>query len=362
MDSHTEHERRPLLVYSISAANLYGTERVAIDTLVAFAKERPVALVAPYGPAVELARSKGIRTHSYRSVAHKAALLFRLSRSNPRMRFITISVVDSYLYTAVRLLQLRPPRHVHVIHGSGFPARSYVSKRYLKRMPVDVVAVSEYTRERLCEFSGLPPASVRVIENFVTEGHLLNSRTRGPYERNEDIWRIVTISRIEKPKRVDLVLDAIERHPDLLSGFRFEIFGAGPELEALVARAKALNIPESQLVFHGFQPNVSARIAEYDLLLHLCPIEPFGIVYLEAMSAGVVAVGPNRGSNVLTDGVTGFLFQADDPTALAGVLNKIRALSPQALGNIAAAASDELRTRYSEKLAVDRYRSVIEAT
>jgi len=359
---HSNHgQSQTLLVYSISAANLYGTERVAIDTLVAFARERNVVLIAPRGPAVDLARSKGVTTHTYDSLFEKARLLFSLSWRNRRMRFITISVVDSYLYFIVRALQLKSLRHVHVIHGSGFPARSYVSKRYLRGVPVDVVAVSDYTRERLCEFSGLPPARVAVIENFVSAAQLQQSQARGSYTNGGRIRRVITISRVEKPKRVDLLLDALERHPELRE-FSFEVFGAGPELEPLIARAKAANIPATQLTFHGFQPNVSARIHEFDVLLHLCPIEPFGIVYLEAMSAGVVAVGPDRGSKVLTDNRTGFLFKADDADSLGETLLKVRNLDAAALDRVASAAHEELRTRYSEGRAVIEYRKAIETT
>ena len=355
-------QRPPVLVYSISAAALYGTERVTIETLVAFAKERPVLLICPLGPAVDLARSKGIETRVYDSIASKALLLWRLSWTNPHMRFVTISVVDSYLYSLVRALQLRSLKHVHVIHGSGFPARSYLSKRYLRGMPVDVVAVSEYAKERLCEFSGLKRSRIAVIENFVSATQLQQTKRRSAYGPGTNAKKIIVISRVEKPKRIDVLLDALETYPEQLKNFCFDVFGTGPELEPLRARAAAARIPESQLVFHGFQPNVSARIHQYDALLHLCPIEPFGIVYLEAMSAGVVAIGPDKGSNVLKDGATGFLFGADDPQALAQVLNKIRKLDSESLNRISDAARRELHTRFSERRAVDEYRHAIGAT
>ncbi len=349
----------PLLLYAITAANLYGTERVAIATLAAFAKERAVVLIAPPGPAVDLARSKGIQTLTYISIAHKAALLFKLSWQNPSIRFITISVVDSYLYSAVRLVQLKPPRHLHIIHGSGFPARSYQSKRYLNWMPVDIYAVSDYTKARLCEF-GVKPHRVRVIENFVTEADLEQARIRTPYEFGKPPVKVVVISRVEKPKRVDLVLDALEQSPDLAKLFQFEIYGAGPELAQLESRAK--KNPNASIVFHGFQPNVSSRICNFDLLLHLCPIEPFGIIYLEAMSAGVVAVGPDEGSKVIAENRTGFLFKANNADSLAQTLMKIRGLSAESLNRIVQNARDELATRYSERRALHEYRQAIDAT
>jgi glycosyltransferase involved in cell wall biosynthesis len=349
------------LVYSISAAGLYGTERVAIDTLVAFSRERKVILLAPDGPAVALGQSKGIETQTFGSLVQKALLLFKLSWRLPCMKFITISVVDSYLYWLARVLQLRSLGHVHVIHGSGFPARSYVSKRYLRGLPIKIVAVSDYAKERLCEFSGLPSSRIRVIENFISDAQIRQVRQRGPYSDDQRVQKVITISRIEQPKRIDLLIEAVQRYAALAS-FSFEIFGAGPELEHLRARAAAANIPEAQLKFCGFQPDASSRIKEFDLLLHLCPVEGFGTVYLEAMAAGVVAVGPNRGSRVLTNRRTGFLFAADDPSSMATTLLEIRALGADALNNVALEARHELITRYSESRALTEYRRAIEAT
>jgi hypothetical protein len=125
-----------LLLYSITASNLHGTERVAIATLVGFARERPVALIAPSGPAVDFARASGITTYAYGSMLQKIIVLFRVTWRHKQIRYLTISVFYTYLYTLDRLIALHSPRHVHVVHCSGYPAHSYMSKKYIRWMPV----------------------------------------------------------------------------------------------------------------------------------------------------------------------------------------------------------------------------------
>jgi glycosyltransferase involved in cell wall biosynthesis len=358
--AHTMISSRSLLLYSITATNLHGTERVAIATLVEFALERPVALIAPGGPAAEFARAQGIPTYTYRSRLHKLRLFLRLGLRNTQIRFVTISVVDTYLYSFARLVMLRSPWHVHVVHGSGFPERSYVSKKYLRWMPVSIYAVSEYTRSRLCDFSGLDRDRVGVIENFVIDEGGTHRATRGRYRADEVIERVILISRLEKPKRVDLLLDALERIPGLAESFVFEIYGSGPESEALSERARLDGLLDRRVFFRGFQPDVARRVANFDVFLHLCPVEPFGIVYLEAMAAGVISVGPDEGSQVIIDGETGFLFGAEDIHSLAETLLRIKKANADSLNAIVDQAHDVLATRYSKSRALSQYRAAIE--
>ncbi len=348
------------LVYSTSAVSLYGTERVTIDTLEAFADERPVVMVAPPGPAVELARSKGITTYTYSNLLVKWWLLFRLSWRAPAMHLITVSVVDSYLYLLARLLQGRSPRHLHVIHGSGYPETSYVSKRYLKHLPVDVVAVSQYAKETLCGYSGLDPDKVGVIENFVGEALMSVVQPRPSYSDGGKIAKLIVISRLEPPKRVDLLLDSIEQYPQAWKGLSVEIFGHGPDLESLMARASLLGPDSVALTFHGFVPDVTSRLPGFDLMLNFSPVEAFGIVYLEAMAARVLVLGPDRGSGVIEPGRTGLQFGADDPKSLADSIQKIRDLDNAEINRLVGAAFAELQTRFSTSRALAEYRSALE--
>ena len=86
-----------------------------------------------------------------------------------------------------------------------------------------------------------------------------------------------------------LSVDALERHG--LREFVFDVYGSGEDLEVLRARASGL----SNVTFHGFVPNVAQALPNADLLLHLCPQEPFGLVILEAFRSRLLVLVPDRG-------------------------------------------------------------------
>ena len=58
--------------------------------------------------------------------------------------------------------------------------------------------------------------------------------------------------------------------------------------------------------------------------------EAFGLVYLEAMGKGLITIGTrDQGiDGVIVDGYNGFLCDAGNVEELAGIINKINALTP----------------------------------
>jgi teichuronic acid biosynthesis glycosyltransferase TuaC len=73
---------------------------------------------------------------------------------------------------------------------------------------------------------------------------------------------------------------------------RYEIVGDGPEREALAALAARLGVA-SQIRFHGALPPQDALQVARSATLMVMPsvAEAFGVAYVEAMAAGVPAIG-----------------------------------------------------------------------
>jgi glycosyltransferase involved in cell wall biosynthesis len=168
---------------------------------------------------------------------------------------------------------------------------------------------------------------------------------------------VVVVSRLDPIKRVDLLVEAIERHG--LDAFVFDVYGNGEDLKPLRARAAGL----ANVAFHGFVPRVASQLPEADLLLHLCPQEPFGMVVLEAFRSRLLVVVPDRGgaSGLVEEGVTGLRFHAEDMDDLAQTLQLARALPPDAWQVMADAAHATLFARYSAAQGARRYREALEA-
>jgi teichuronic acid biosynthesis glycosyltransferase TuaC len=110
--------------------------------------------------------------------------------------------------------------------------------------------------------------------------------------RHERPPALVTVGHLVARKRHADVIKAVAvlagRHPTL----RYEIIGDGPERAALEALARQLEMTE-RIDFRGQLPHEQAIAAARACTLFAMPSteEAFGVAYIEAMAAGVPAIG-----------------------------------------------------------------------
>jgi glycosyltransferase involved in cell wall biosynthesis len=358
-----EKSHRIPLLYVLHSGNLYGTERMAIATAVRLRDDFRTTIVAPRGPALSAAAEQGLDTEPFDSAQALVPIIRRfLSRSNDaasrgdrRRVFVATGVSHSLLFWAVSRSSRARCAHLHLVHGGTDERLSYGRKRLLNRLGVRFVAVSEFVRERLLAHR-VRADRITVIENFLDDAYAASL----PRRRADRPWKLVQIpiiSRVDPIKRIDLLFDAVDCEP-ALKRFRFSIYGEGWDYEALRARARA-SYPMIEL--HGFDPNAVETLREADLLLHLCPVEPFGLAILEAMTAGVPVLVPDTGGagSLVSDGVSGFRFRANDPKALAARLIAIGDLEPSQLQQTTEEASKLLSTRFDPGARARDYRELI---
>ncbi|MEP9381738.1 glycosyltransferase family 4 protein [Nocardioides sp. KR10-350] len=164
----------------------------------------------------------------------------------------------------------------------------------------------------------LPPERVRVVHNFVAAP--LQSV---PVERDHTV---VSLSRLDAPKGARFLTHAWDAfravHP--ASRLRLVIAGSGP-LEPAVRRW-ARRHDSVQLLgtvrpeeAHTLLARATAAVVPSQWE------ETFGLVAIEAMAAGVAPIAPARGSfpEIVTDGVDGTLYRAEDHRDLARVLAEV---------------------------------------
>jgi glycosyltransferase involved in cell wall biosynthesis len=135
--------------------------------------------------------------------------------------------------------------------------------------------------------------------------------------------------------------------------------GTGWDFEALKERAKR---DHSNVTFVGFSDQVEHELAASDLLLHLCPTEPFGLAILEAMAAQVPILLPNQGgaASLIESGVSGLYFQANDAQDLARQLSYLQSAHVDELNKLADNAHQRLLQHYSSSVRLNDYRELFE--
>ena len=99
------------------------------------------------------------------------------------------------------------------------------------------------------------------------------------------------------------------------------VCGDGPLRQELEARVRALGLAS---VFHfaGFCRDVPAYLAAADIFVHTPVWEGLGVAVIEALAAGLPVVASRVGGipELITDGETGLLIPAQDPSALRKAL------------------------------------------
>lgn len=343
------------LIYALHSGNLYGTERMALSTAAGLAADFDPVIMAPPGPALEEARARGFAVLPFSSAWQFATSVRPLLARHKRAAFLATGVMHSSLCLFWNKLYRRRIAHLHLVHGGAAEKLSYGRKSKLNGTPVQFIAVSGYVRERLIAH-GVNTRQIEVIENFLADQSLASCPRRPPF-RNERLRRLIVISRLDPEKRVGLLFDALERDTES-SRFEVRIFGTGWESDALKKRAAAANL---DVTFAGFRPDVNRELAQSDLLVHLCPVEPFGLAVIEAMAAGVPVLVPDAGGagSLVGDERSGFHFRANDCGSLLQKLRYVSSLESERLNQVVCEGQRLLRTRFSESERLGDYRRVL---
>jgi glycosyltransferase involved in cell wall biosynthesis len=343
------------LLYSLHSGNLYGTERMALATAIGLRDQYEVTFVAPAGPVHREADLLGFKTLLFESPTQYFAALRPYFAKHKQVAAIGTRVLHTIVCEAWARLYGRYCANIQVVHGGADERLSYGRKRWLNCLGAKQVAVSNYVKERMT-VHGSGKDRITVIENFLSPDRVDGAVQRAPFT-DRGVRRVAIISRLDPIKRIDLLLDALDLDRSLRS-IDFDIYGSGSD-EA-VLREKALR-SHLNVHFHGFRSDVAERVSKADLLLHLCPEEPFGLAILEAMAARLVVLVPNAGGAgaIVEDNVNGFHFTANDASALAAKLHLISQAPAEQLREVVAGGLRSLEGRFSAAHGVAQYRKLI---
>lgn len=338
-------------VYVLFSGQLYGTERMAIVTAQGISGKYQPILLTPPGLVLAEAEQHQITTQCFDSNWQMAGQLKFYLANNPKLVFVTTRILHSLIIVIFNSFYRRQITHLHVVHGGANEKLSYSRKSLLNPFSLKLIAVSEFVRDRLLSY-GVRFQKIEVIENFLLESQIETIPKRQSFT-TPGIKRVIIVSRLEPIKRIDLLLDALDFAP-ALNSLEFRIFGFGSQMKQLQTRVISGNHP---VLFEGFSLKILELMANSDLLLHLCPVEPFGLAILEAMAVGLPVLVPDRGGAELLveDGVSGFQFSADDEQDLALTLEKVGRTYPMMLNSIVDNARKVLKNRFSEHRAISAY-------
>jgi glycosyltransferase involved in cell wall biosynthesis len=219
------------------------------------------------------------------------------------------------------------------------------------------LAVSEDIRRLRIEREGCPPDRIEVYPNAVAPHRTAPERqqaARAELGLTADRPLLGTVGRFVEAKAFpDLLaaLDLLRRQVPV----RFLLVGAGPDFDAVRARSRELGL-DDVVLFAGFRNDTADLLPLLDGYVISSIREGLPVSLLEAMGAGLPIVATAVGGipEVLEEGVSGFLVPPADPPALAGAMERLLGLPPEARRRMGDAGRDLVRRRYSADALTDR--------
>jgi glycosyltransferase involved in cell wall biosynthesis len=374
-----KHSERPVVLASHSA-QLSGGEIAMARTAAALTRYRPHVLLGEDGPIAERLRDDGVDVDIVAlppslSTARRAQTFADLTRT-------TVLAARQYAAEVARHLAALDPLLVHTNSlkaGYLFGVAARVARRpvvwhlrdrlsvdYLSRpmisasrttiRAVSSIAIANSSSTRATLPAGVPSC---VIPSPIGDLSVVHHADRPTADGD---LTFTVVGRLAQWKGQDLFLNAFARaFPD--GRHRAVVVGGAlfdeDEYEAfLQAEVERLGIGD-RVEFTGHVADPAEHLARTDVLVHSSVIpEPFGLVIVEGMAAGVPVLAADQGgpAETITHGEDGLLYSMGNVAELATAMRRIADAPPTRVR--LASAGHETARRYTADVIAARVERV----
>lgn len=261
----------------------------------------------------------------------------------------------------VALLATRLPV-IGVHHAFGdYQRRSRKLFAGIFRKRLSLLGVSDAVRDdmRRC-LPAWPAARIQTLYNRIDVDALQAIQVpveaaRDALGLSPDEWVVGNVGRLHPDKDQATLLKGFALAlPHLPQQSRLAILGSGRLEQDLKELARELNIAD-KVLFLGQVPDARLYFRAFDVFALSSDHEPFGMVLLEAMAAGVPLLATAcGGAREVVEGV-GILFPFGDAEHLAQGLRHLAAMDPHQQRQCAEMMLERLRTRFSDQAVRDTF-------
>ncbi len=283
-----------------------------------------------------------------------------------RLDVLHVHYAMPFAASAFLAKQLVAPRRLPVVttlHGTDItvvgqqPAFFRMTKFSIESSD-RVTAVSHALREATVETLGIRKP-IEVIYNFVDPEVFAPRRKRTPLLAPAGAVVLMHASNFRPVKNVDQVVRIFAAVHDQMDA-RLVMVGDGPEKPRAEELARQLGVGK-HVLFLGNQEVLEELLPLADVFVLPSSTESFGLVALEAMSAGVPVVASRVGGlpELVEHGVTGFLEEPGDVEAHVRAVLRILHTTKFA-PRMGRAGRKRAVERFHVDRMVDRYRKVYE--
>lgn len=300
------------IVQAILSRGFRGAERHVAELANAQAKAHDVLLVL----RADCADENGVSIREWLDPAVRVVALrrpFWIIQAWAALRLFKPDIVHAHGGRASRLM----PR---VARGTPVVSTIHLDYRHKSYHTVDgLICTTDWQR------AGVPPeyrgAVARIDLWYMPHRRLSAAEVaarRAELGAGQGAFLIGFVGHLIPTKGADLLIEAFRRAG--IADARLAIVGDGPE------RARLEQAAPPGVVFTGFRSDVRDLYQAFDLFVSASREEPFGLVFLEALDAGVPVVATRTvGAEAILPGFPADLVPLGDAQALADALRRAAA-------------------------------------
>jgi len=266
------------------------------------------------------------------------------------------AVPDGYL--AMQIHRSMGIPYVMHAHGGEITSIDHFDHKY-KRLVKEVynsakaiICNSKRTRRVLSNLIQRTEIPVAVLAFGID----IAAKAERRYESDAASINIVSVARLVKDKRVDLLIEAVSRSR-FLQKINLFIIGDGEEKEYLLNLARSLGV-DGHVHFLGSMDNDAVRssLSNYHFFVLPAVNEGFGVAYLEALAAGLPSVGI-KGEGCEDIAQKGDCMLLAEPNSVHDLTSKIDFLvgSPEQMRRMSNEALKVIKEHYSWPEVVKEY-------
>lgn len=250
-------------------------------------------------------------------------------RNDENYSFIITHFVELCTPVFKRISKLSEAKIIAVDHNprplGGYPLKKKILKKikgllYSKYINL-FVGVSKYTtNEVLKDFGKHLKSKVQTIYNGVVIDDIVMREHRSC---NNPTFLVV--SHLRESKGIQDLIDAVALMTETIKAkISIDIYGDGPYKTTLLERIKSKNVA-TNFNLKGSVSNLKAIFHNYDYMLQPSHMECFSLSILESLAANVPVITTAVGGNteVITDGVNGYVLQPKNTEALKNMIQSI---------------------------------------
>ena len=276
-------------------------------------------------------------------------------------RNLSFCIAHRFKPTYIALLSTRLPV-IGVHHAFGDyqrQSRTLFAGFFRKRL--SLLGVSDAVRDDLRRsLPGWPAARIQTLYNRIDVDALQAIQVPADEARDAlglspDEWVVGNVGRLHADKDQATLLKGFALAlPHLPAQSRLAILGSGRLEQSLKDLAHELGVAQ-QVLFLGQVPDARRYFRAFDVFALSSDHEPFGMVLLEAMAAGVPLLATAcGGAKEVVEGV-GILFPFGDAEHLAQGLRHLAAMDHHQQRQCAEMMLERLRTHFSDQAVRDTF-------